>query len=376
MIMFSGLNRIKGTLSLIVAIVLVLVLSACGKTVQPSASTTPAVPSDTAKSTGANNANTNAKPAKEIALYVAEGFDKALATGFEEKTGTKVNIVHVATGDLIAKIQAERNNPHWDVTWFDGASSMQSLDDQDLLLKNWSPAHTSDYTALGQQLIPADHSYFPTHVTAAAAIAYNTKLVSKDQAPKDWQDLLKPEFKDAIAMNDPSISGPTYPFVAGMLQQLGDSKGKQFFQDLKKNGLKTFPKNPNTLQSLTTGATKAIMIQDVAILDSKLKGDPIELVYPTSGVSMLYGTIAVNTKSPNQETAKQFVDYVLSVEAQKRMLDSKNIGSDAYFLPIVKGVDMNPTRPTNEVKWFNVDPIKGSQSENEVKKWFHDTIVQ
>jgi iron(III) transport system substrate-binding protein len=369
-------NKSKFILLLAGIFTLMSLLAACGtaannNSAQPSGS--PAAANTDQTSVAGTAAPTTSK---EISLYVASSFDQALAKSFQEKTGIKVNIVHVATGDLIAKIQAERSNPHWDVTWFDGASSMQSLNSQGLLLKDWSPANMANYTALGQQLVPADHAYFPTHVTAAAAIAYNTKTVPKDQAPKDWSDLLKPEFKNAIAMNDPSVSGPTYPFVAGMLQQLGDTAGKQFFLDLKKNGLQVFPKNPTTLQSLLTGATKAIMIQDVAILNSKQQGDPVEIVYPTSGVPMLDANIAVNAKSPNMDAAKQFVDYVLSVEAQKKMVDPAVGGSDSYFLPIINGIDMNPARPNQDIKWLNVDPIKGSQTENDTKKWFTDEIVQ
>ncbi|TDF98685.1 ABC transporter substrate-binding protein [Paenibacillus piri] len=360
-------------LSLVLAGMLTVtgLIAGCGTTAKPGTDTasTPA-PQAQAAQPAAESAS------KDFTLYVAESFDKALAKSFEEKTKIKVNIVHIATGDLIAKIQAERNNPHWDVAWFDGATSMQSLNKQGLLLKDWSPANVSNYTSLGKELIPSDRAFFPTHVTAAAAIAYNTNAVKKEQAPKDWSDLLKPEFKNSVAMNDPSVSGPTYPFVAGMLQQLGEAKGKQFFQDLKANGLKTFPKNPNTLQSLLTGATKAIMIQDTAILNSKTKGDPVEIVYPASGVPMLYGTIAVSPKSSRMDAAKQFVEYVLSPEAQKQMVDPKVGEADSYYLPIIQGVEMSPQRPTQEVKWLNVDVIKGSEAENELKKWFHDSIVQ
>ncbi len=317
-----------------------------------------------------NNSN------EKLVLYSAQGYDAAMAKAFEKQTGIKVQLVDDSTGNIVAKMEAEKSNPHWDVAWFDGDSTMQGLDNEGLLLRGWTPNDVNNYTAEGQSLIPSDKAYYPASITAAAAIAYNTKLVPASEAPKDWSDLLKPEFKNAIAMNDPSISGPTFPFVAGMMQMMGTQKGEQFFESLKQNGLKVFPTNDNTLQALEAGQVKAIMIQDSALVAAKQKGAPIQIVYPSSGVFTLPGVIAIDKNAPDMDAAKKFVEFVLSQEGQQVMLDPNNGGGDSYFNPVIKGVEPNPARQQSGITWVKVNPVEAAQDESAIKQWFHDNITE
>ena len=61
-----------------------------------------------------------------------------------------------------------------------------------------------------------------------------------------------------VGMNDPSQSGPTYPFVAGMMQYLGGvAKGESYFSKLKANGLVINPTNGPTIQALTAGRSSS-----------------------------------------------------------------------------------------------------------------------
>jgi iron(III) transport system substrate-binding protein len=313
---------------------------------------------------------------KTLVFYSAQGYDDAMAKAFEKKTGIKVKLVDDSTGNIVAKMEAEKSNPHWDIAWFDGAATMQSLDNEGMLLKGWTPSNVSNYTAYGQSLIAPDKAYYPASITAAAAIGYNTKLVSAADAPKDWNDLLKPQFKNAVAMNDPSISGPTFPFVAGMLQQMGDTAGKQYYTSLKQNGMKIYPTNDNTIKALLAGQVKAVMIQDSALVDAKATGDPIQIVYPSSGVFSLPGVITIDKNAPNVEAAKQFVEFVLSQEGQQVMANPKNGGGDAYFNPIIQGVQANAARQQTGIQWVPVNPVTAATNETAIKQWFHENITQ
>ena len=86
---------------------------------------------------------------------------------------------------------------------------------------------------------------------------YNTKKLTAAQAPKDWSDLLKPQFKNGVAENDPAYSGPAFPLIAGMMRPpwAALAKGEAYYTALKANGLKIFQTNDPTLNSVQTGRT-------------------------------------------------------------------------------------------------------------------------
>ena len=118
------------------------------------------------------------------------------------------------------------------------ATAFAGLDTQGLLLKGFEPSVS--WNSLGTQSLPADKSYTPTGVTLMAALAYNKKKVTAP--PTTWQQLLSSQWKGQVGMNDPSQSGPTFPFIAGMMNYLGGvSAGETYFTKLKANGLVSRP---------------------------------------------------------------------------------------------------------------------------------------
>lgn len=326
---------------------------------------------EAASGSSVNSTNGN----KELVFYSAEGFDKDIAQAFEKKTGIKVKLVDDSTGPLLAKMQAEKSNPQWDVAWFDGPSSMQGLDNQDMLYKDYLPAATDRYTVLGKKMFPKDHAYFPVTATAAGAIAYNTKLVKESELPKDWSDLLKPKYKNQVAMNNPSISGPTYTTVLGLMElQGGIPKGEEFFTEFKSNGLHVYDSNGPTLTNLSKGIVKYAIAQDSAILDKISKKEPINIIYPSSGVSTLTSNIAIDAKAPHLEEAKQFIDFTLSAEGIKVAASIDD--GDANFESLLQGAPGKQGIRPDTIKWNEEDPIAGAQHENKIKTWFTQNIVQ
>jgi iron(III) transport system substrate-binding protein len=307
-------------------------------------------------------------------FYSAQGYDQAEATAFQKATGIQVELSDMSTGPLLAKVMAEKQNPQWDVIWFDGNGAMASLNQQHMLLRGFTPSTASNYTSLGLSLLPVNHAYFPTGTTAAGAIAYNTKLVPPNEVPHTWTDLLSPFFKGAIGMNNPAISGPTYPLVAGMFQQMGVRHGMAFFQALKKNGLQIFATNGNTLQALENGTIKVAMFQDSAELNAKLSGASISVVYPSDGVTLLPSDIAINAKAPDMAAAKEFVTWVLSQQGQKTMQDIQAAGSDSLFQPVTSVIQPLVTRPG--VVWINVNPVWAGDHQQAWTTWFTNNIVR
>ncbi|WP_165423461.1 ABC transporter substrate-binding protein [Ktedonosporobacter rubrisoli] len=349
-----------------------LVLSMCFLTVLFVAcgGGSPASASSSASSQATCNKSTG------FTLYSAQGYDSDAAKAFQKQTGITTKLVDDSTGNLLAKIAAEGNNPQWDVAWFDGNVTMQTLDTQGLLLK-WHASGASNLTAQGTQYVPDDGSYYPTGLTTVGAIVYNTKHIPAAGLPKDWKDLLNPAYKNLVAMNDPAYSGPTYPLIAGIAQILGgESQGKQYFQSLKANGLKNFQTNDPTLNSIETGAREFGIVQDSAIYSAIKAGQPLGILFPASGVVGLPSVIGVAAHGKHQACAQQFVNWVLSSAGQTSMTHHDPTDGDTYFIPLVKDVTPVVTRQSTGIKFIDLNVQQWASVEAEYKQWFHSNIIQ
>ncbi|MBA2284261.1 MAG: extracellular solute-binding protein [Ktedonobacteraceae bacterium] len=346
---------------------LVVMLAACGGSTTPSGTS----PSSTTGTTAAT-----CDKSSGLTVYSAQGYDSDATKAFQNQTGITTKLVDDSTGNILAKISAEGANPQWDVTWFDGNVTMQTLDDQGLLLKWHSPA-TGNLTPQGQSYVPSDGSYYPTGLTTVGAIAYNTKHVPAAGLPQDWQDLLKPSYKNLVAMNDPAFSGPTYPLIAGVSQILGgENQGKQYFQQLKANGLKNFKTNDPTMNSVETGSREFGIVQDSIIYSAMKAGQPIGIIYPKSGVVGLPGVVGVAAKGRHQACAQQFVNWILSSAGQAVMTHHDPTDGDTYFIPVVTGVTPVVSRQTSGFNVITLNVPQWAGVESEYKQWFHDNIVQ
>ena len=155
-------------------------------------------------------------PPVPLIVYSAQGYDSTMTKAFTKATGIPVQLDDDSTGPLLAKVQAEKSNPSWDLLWVDGDTAFAALDQQGQLL-TYEPA--VQLNAAGQSLVPVDHSYVPVSTTIMASVIYNSAAVSA--VPTSYADLLGSQYTGKVGMNDPSQSGPTFPFIAGLMNQLG-----------------------------------------------------------------------------------------------------------------------------------------------------------
>lgn len=309
-----------------------------------------------------------------LVVYSAQGYDSAVVKAFQKATGIPTKLDDNSTGPLLTQIEASKNNPNWGVLWVDGDTAFAGLDKQGLLLKGWEP--TVQWDPLGARVVPKDKSYVPTHVTFMATVVYDSTKVSNP--PSTWQQLLQPQWKGAVGMNDPAQSGPTFPFIAGMMNHLGSvAKGEQFFSNLKANGLVVNSTNGPTLQALTSGQIKLALVQSSAGIGAKL-GDPKLRVKYLDPATLLPGAIGIDAKaSPAvQAEAKQFVEFVLSAQGQHVMQTGDPTGDSLYY-PVVEGVKPLKALPSvASVKAQTIDPYTWGPREPAINSWFDSHILR
>ncbi len=345
----------------------VTALAACGTT-KPSTTAT------TTAGTGGTPGTGSPSGKVPLDLYAAEGYDQAECNAFQAKTGITCDLTDHSTGTLLTTIAATVNNPHWGVFWSDGDESYAALDQQGLLVKGFEPT-SGTLNNLGQSLVPADKAWIPTGVTIACGIVYNSKTTSS--APTSWTQLLQPQYKGEVGMNNPALSGPTYPFVAGIMSQLGGvSQGEAFFKSLKANGLHVFSTNKVTLTALLQGQIRYAIVQNSAGIGFMHKYPNLRVAYPAKS-SVLPSVIGIDAKASPTEIAeaKQFANFVYSPAGQAVMLSGDRFG-DSLFVPIVNGTVGHKEVPAlSSLPTQVVNPLVWGPRESSINQWFTANIA-
>jgi iron(III) transport system substrate-binding protein len=331
-----------------------------------------AIPSTTTTSaTGAS--------VEPLVLYAAEAYDANMAEAFTKATNIPVKVVDDSTGPLLTKVAAEKNNPQWSLLWVDGDTAFASLDKQGLLL-DYAPK--ASWNTVGKALVPGDNSYTPTGTTIMAALIYNSAQVSN--VPSSYSELLTAPYSGKVGMNDPSQSGPTYPFIAGIMNQLGGqtkgiAAGEAYFTKLKSNGLKVYPTNGDTLHALETGQIDYGLIQSSAATGETIKtkattGYAPKITY-LSRSTLLPGVIGIDkgADATQQAEAKKFVDFAVSPAGQK-VMQKADLSGDSLFWPVVNGVTALSQLPTFPTDYQRIDPAHWGPLQSQVVAWFDSNV--
>jgi iron(III) transport system substrate-binding protein len=332
--------------------------------------------SSTAASSTSSSASATASTASKVTLvvYSAQGYDKVMTQAFTKATGIPVKLDDNSTGPLLTQIEASKNNPNWGLLWVDGATAFAGLDTQGLLMKGYEPS--IQWNSLGTQSVPSDKSYTPTGVTLMAAMAYNKNKVKNP--PTTWQQLLQAQWKGQVGMNDPSQSGPTFPFIAGMMNYLGGvNAGESYFTKLKANGLVIHPTNGETLQALTSGQINLALVQSSAAIGAAIGAKNLGITY-LNPVTLLPSAIGIDAKAPAavQAEAKQFIEFVLSPAGQKVMQSGDPTGDSLYY-PVIQGVSPLSALPSlASTKTQSINPYTWGPQEGTINTWFDGNIVR
>ncbi len=243
----------------------------------------------------------------------------AYIEGFEEKTGVKVELFEGTTGEIQARLEAEKDNPVADVvvlaSWSDGLSMKESGQ-----IMSYPEAENAD--KLYDGWVDGDNMLFGTSASALGVI-YNTTSI--DSLDADWSELADAKYKDMIAIPDPEKSGSCKDFLAGYMCSTNNDWSA--WEGMAENGLMVAGANKAALETVTTGE-KAILVAgvDYNAYSNIDKGEPLQIYYPESGTVINPRPAMIMKTSKNVENAKAFIDYLMSDEAQQMV-------ADAYLLP-------------------------------------------
>ena len=140
-------------------------------------------------------------------------------------------------------------------------------------------------------------------------LAYNTKMVPKDAAPKNWEELLDPRWKDGKICLDLR----RHDWFYALMEVMGPNKGKNFMERLRDQ--KPVFRQGNTLiqQLMTAGEFPLAITYAHTVEYTRSRGAPIDWVAMDPMIA-ISEPIALYRHAPHPNVGKLFIDFMLSQE--------------------------------------------------------------
>lgn len=237
---------------------------------------------------------------------------------FGKKYDIKVSHIRGGTGSILAKIDAEKENPQGDV-WYGGTLDPHSQAGEMGLLEPYKSPNLAFIPDDLKDPAKMKGNYSSAIYLGILGFGVNTERLQKLglPIPKCWKDLTDPKFKNEIQSADPQSSGTAYTALATFIQLWGEDKAFDYLKALHKN-ISQYTKSGNTATRNTARGEASIgigFLHEHSI--EKEKGAPVELIVPCEGTGYEIGGVSIIKGARNLDNAKLFVDWALSKEAQE-----------------------------------------------------------
>jgi iron(III) transport system substrate-binding protein len=295
-----------------------------------------------------------------------------ISTVYARTTGTKINMSLKGSGEALAQLVAEKENPKTDV-WFGGTGDphLQAAE-QGLSMEYKSPSLAQLHPWAQQQAQQSGYKTVGIY-SGPLGFGYNTELLAKKKMPipKTWGDLLNPVYKGDVQVANPASSGTAYTMIATLVQLMGEDKAFDY--------LKALHKNVSQYTRSGTGPIKAVARGETAISISfvhdgpgeKMQGFPVETITPADGTGAEIGSMSLIKGSRNADAAKKFYEWALTPAAQEMAVAAKQ-----FQVPSNKNCKSDARIPDfKKIKFVNYDYAKyGASAERRrlISRWEKD----
>lgn len=311
---------------------------------------------------------TGAAAREKVTIYTSLETDetvKYLELARKEMPDLDIDIIRLSTGELGARMLAEKDNPQADLVWGWAVTGMEEFIPRGL----FEPYKPKGVEKLDQRFVHPQHFYVGIDMYIAA-FCVNTKVLSEKKLPmpKGWNDLLDPRFKGLVTMPNPVASGTGFLQVSSILQMHGAKEGKEdgweFLKKLDRN-IGQYIKSGSRPARMTAAGEFAVGASfDFVVAELKKQGFPVEFVFPIEGAGYEVEANALLKGAKNPRAARRFLDWAIGESAMREYAKFKY----GVTLP---GIPTRPDLPKlTDIKLYPMDfTWQAKNSEAIKKKW-------
>ena len=283
---------------------------------------------------------------------------------FEEQTGIKVEVISGGAGELVARVEAEANDPQGDVIL--GGSLGVFTPAMHLWEEYVSPENENIIDAYKNTT-----GYISTYCLVPTVIMANKNLLG-DLEIKGWNDLLKPELKGKIAFADPAASSLSNVLLFNLLNVMADGDDGWGWVDKFTTQLdqKILSGSSAVPKGVATGEYTVGLTHELYYATYLADNAPVTAIYPEEGSATIAGPVVIIKNAPNMENAKKFVDYILGKDFQERYRDGHSARS------VRKDVAAPGTMPALDSFKTIPEVLADTETQNTVLQRFKDSVYK
>ncbi|WP_296971635.1 MULTISPECIES: ABC transporter substrate-binding protein [Tepidanaerobacter] len=285
------------------------------------------------------------EPKKDLSLTIYAGLmedhAQAAAKEFEKETGVKTSVVRMSGGEILTRIEAEKENTKASV-WYGGpADTFIAAKEKGLL-----EAYVSPNAAKIPEQFKDPEGYWTGIYKGYLGFVCNGKLLKEKniEIPKTWEDLLNPALKGQIVVANPASSGTAYTLIATLVQLWDEDRAMDYLKKLDEQ-IRQYPKTGSAPAQMA-GMGEAMV--GICFMHDGIKYyeegyTDIVLSAPEEGTGYEIGAVGIIKNAPDLEAAKIFVDWALTKEAQE-------LGQQYGSYQFLTNPDANPPKQAEQLK--------------------------
>ena len=299
-----------------------------------------------------------------------QGWCELAAKEFQVQTGIKVLQVHKATGEALAQLRAESQNPKTDIWW--GGTGDPYLQAAEVgLLDAYRPAYLNDLHGWAVRQYAMSENTVGGFYTSAIGFGWNEDVLRKKKlpAPKCWADLIDPRYKGEIETSHPGSSGTGYTILAGLVQLMGEDAAFDYLQRLHRNVTQYTRSGQAQAKSVAKGEVGIGVSFIFGFENERINGfTMVKSAAPCEGTGYEIGGIALVKGSRNRDAARRYYDFLMSPAGQ-----SLGAKANSLQVPANKTFKVDPRVPSIEnvrlVKYDFQKYGKATERKRLIDKW-------
>jgi iron(III) transport system substrate-binding protein len=300
-----------------------------------------------------------------------ENWARPMFEEFEKATGIKVNFVRFSSGEALARVIAEKNNPRVDVL-FGGPVETHAAGIKEGIFEPYKPPSFAKLPARFKQ---ADGQWVAIADDPLVFMSNNKFLKENNlKPPASWEDLLNPAYKNMLQMADARTSGTAVTRLFSILEVYGRDETKAFdYMKKKRRNVQVYTKSGGggTLP-VGLGQAGAGIFFIVDALDTKAKGYDVSISFPKEGIGTSAEAIALLKGAKNPEPGKKLIDWASSPAMQGLYAKHK-----INFVPAHPDVAVEPSlaEVLKGAKIFPIDDAyAGANRKRIVDRWINEVL--